>query len=282
MDKLIINCCITGSRITKGQTPHIPITPEEIIRSAIEAWETGAAIVHIHVRDQETGLGTQDVNLFQEVSEGIKSRCNVIQCMTTSGIPGVNLPSEQRLAPLNLESELISLDCGSKNFGKLTFICDEDFIELAARKALEKGIKPELEIFDLGMIETCKKLIDQNLLRKPYYFGFILGTPSGAPANIRTLATMIDSLPPDCIWFVGGIGKDQLPITSLALSAGGHVRVGLEDNIYYSGGVLAKSNAELVSRIVRIARELGRDVASPDEAREVLHLTSDWPQSKAY
>lgn len=276
MDKLIINCCITGSRITKEQTPYIPITPEEIIKSAVEAWESGAAIVHIHVRDQKTGLGTQDVKLFQEVSEGIKSRCNVIQCMTTSGIPGVNLPLQHRLVPLDLKPELISLDCGSKNFGKLTFICDEDFIELAARMALEKGIKPELEIFDLGMIETFKKLIDQNLLRKPYYCGFILGTPSGAPANIRTLATMIDSLPADCIWFIGGIGKYQLPVTSLALSVGGHVRIGLEDNIDYSkGGVLAKSNAELVSRIVRIARELGRDVASADETRKILHLTSD-------
>lgn len=274
MDKLIINCAITGSRITRQQTPYIPIIPDEIINSAVEAWEADAAIVHIHVRDQKTGLGTQDINLFREVSEGIKSRCNVIQCFTTSGIPGRNLNEHERLRPLILKPEMASVDCGSLNFGKLIYVCSEDFIELEVRKMFEQGIKPELEIFHLGMIETCKRLISQNLLRKPSYFGLILGTPSGAPANIRTLITMIDLLPPDCVWFVAGIGRHQLPMTSLALILGGHVRVGLEDNTYYSEGVLAKSNSELVSRCVRIAKEVGREIATPDEARQMLGLIS--------
>ncbi len=129
-----------------------------------------------------------------------------------------------------------------------------------------------MEIFELGMIEFCKRLISQKLILKPYYFGFILGTPSGAPANIQTLLTMVDSLPPDSLWFVAGIGRHQLSITSLALLLGGHVRVGLEDNIYYSAGALAKSNAELVSRCVRIAKEVDREVATPDEARSILGL----------
>jgi 3-keto-5-aminohexanoate cleavage enzyme len=175
-----------------------------------------------------------------------------------------------------LNPELISLDCGSKNFGKLTFLCDEDFIETAARKALERGARPELEIFELGMIETFKRLTRQNLLQKPYYCGFILGTASGAPANIKTLVTMIDLLPPDCIWFVAGIGRHQLPMNLLALPLGGHVRVGLEDNIYYAQSsenwIFAKSNAELVSRIVRIAREVGREIATPEETRKMLQL----------
>lgn len=274
MSKLIINCAITGSRNTREQTPYIPVTPVEIINSAVEASKAGAAIVHIHVRDQKTSLGTQDIGLFQEVFEGIKSRCNVIQCLTTSGIPGRNLSESERLAPLVLKPEIASVDCGSLNFGKLTYVCSEDFIEREVREMLEKNIKPELEIFDFGMIELCKRLIDKNLLRKPYYCGLILGTPSGAPANVKTLLNMIDLLPSDCLWFVTGIGRYSLPITTLALILGGHIRVGLEDTIYYSEGVLAKSNAELVSRCVRIAHEFGREVATADEARKMLGLIS--------
>jgi len=178
MDKLIINCAITGSRINRELTPYIPITPDEIINSAVEASEAGAAIVHIHVRHPKTGLGIQDIGLFREVTEGIKSRCNVIQCLTTSGIPGRNLPDDERLVPLALKPELGSIDCGSINMGKLLFLGSEDFIERAIREMYEKGVKPEMEIFELGMIEFCKRLISQNLIRKPYYFGLILGTPS--------------------------------------------------------------------------------------------------------
>ena len=165
-----------------------------------------------------------------------------------------------------------SIDCGTLNIGKLVFVNSEDFVECAVRTMHEKGIKPEMEIFDLGMIESCKRLIGQNLIGKPYYFGFILGSPSGAPANIRTLLTMIDFLSSDSLWFAAGIGRHQLPITSLATVMGGHVRVGLEDNIYYSAGVLAKSNAELVSRCVTIAKALGREIATADEARHILGL----------
>lgn len=219
-------------------------------------------------------MGTQDLDLFQEVCEGIKSRCNVIQCLTTSGIPGRNLPDDERLLPLELKPELGSIDCGCINFGKLVFLGSEDFIERTLREMLEKGIKPELEVFELGMIECVKRMISQSLINKPYYFGFILGTPSGAPANNKTLLAFVENLPPDSLWFVAGIGRHQLPITSLAIISGGHVRVGLEDSIYYSAGVLAKSNAELVSRCVRIAKEVGREVATADEARQMLGLIS--------
>jgi len=272
MEKLIINCAITGSRITREQTPYIPVTPGEIIKSAVEAAEAGAAVVHIHVRDPKTGVGTQDIGLFREVSEGIKFQCNAIQCLTTSGIPGRNLPDDERLISFSLKPELGSIDCGSINIGNLLFLNRPEFIERAIREMLEKDIKPEMEIFELGMLEFCKSLISQNLIRKPYYFGFILGTPTGAPADTGTLLTMVDHLPPDSVWFVAGIGRHQLPITSLALMLGGHVRVGLEDNIHYSAGVPAKSNAELVARCVRIAKEVGREVATPDEARKILGL----------
>jgi 3-keto-5-aminohexanoate cleavage enzyme len=272
MDKIIITCAITGSRITRDQTPYIPLTPEEIINSAVEAHKAGAAVVHIHARDRQTHLGTQDVNLFREVSEGIKSHCDVIQCLTTSGIPGRNLSDDERLAPLKLNPELASVDLGSMNFGKLPYVVTEDFIERELKEMLDRGIKPELEVFDLGMLETCRRMIKLDLIRKPYYFGIVLGTPSGAPAEVRVFQTMLDSLPEGAVWFATGIGKHSINIAALTILLGGHPRVGLEDTIYYSAGVLAQSNADLVARVVRIARELGKEIAAPDEARRILGL----------
>jgi 3-keto-5-aminohexanoate cleavage enzyme len=274
MDKLIITCAITGSRVTREQTPYVPLTPEEIIDSAVEAYQAGAAIVHIHVRDRQTHLGTQDINLFRQVSEGIRERCHVIQCLTTSGIPGRNLSEPERMAPLALDPELASVDLGSLNFGKLSYVVTEEFIERELKEMLARGIKPELEIFDLGMLETCGRMIKQNLIPEPYFYGLILGTPSGTPANIFALRTMLDFLPPKSIWFATGIGRHSLSIATLTMILGGHPRVGLEDTIYYSAGVLAKTNAELVARVVRVARELEKEIATPDEARQILGLKS--------
>ena len=272
MDKIIITCAITGSRITRDQTPYIPLTPQEIIESAVEAHRAGAAIVHIHVRDKQTYLGTQDINLFREVSEGIRARCNVVQCLTTSGIPGRNLSESERLAPLSLNPELASVDLGSINFGKLSYVVTEEFIERELKEMLERNIKPELEVFDLGMLETCRRLIKQDLIRPPYYIGLVLGTPSGAPFDVRVLQMMLDILPANSLWFGTGIGKHSLNMAVQTMLLGGHPRVGLEDTIYYSAGVPARSNAELVSRVVRIAKELGKESATPDEARRALGL----------
>jgi 3-keto-5-aminohexanoate cleavage enzyme len=272
MDKIMITSAITGSRVTREQTPYIPLSPEEIIDSAVKACEAGAAIVHIHVRDLQTHLGTQDAGLFRQVSEGIKARCNVVQCLTTSGIPGRNLSEIERLAPLALNPELASVDLGSMNFGKLPYMVTEDFIERELKEMLERGIKPELEAFDLGMLETARRMIKQDLVRKPYYFGIVLGTPSGAPADFRAFQTLVDFLPEGSLWFSSGIGRHSLPVAVQTILLGGHPRVGLEDTIYYSAGVLAKSNAELVARVVRISKELGKEPATPDEARRILGL----------
>ncbi len=272
MDKIIITCAITGSRITRDQTPYIPLTPQEIIESAVEAHRAGASIVHIHVRDKQTHLGTQDVNLFREVSEGIKARCDVIQCLTTSGIPGRNLSESDRLAPLSLNPEMASVDLGSINFGKLSYAVTEEFIERELKEMLERNIKPELEVFDLGMLETCRRFIKQDLIRPPYYIGLILGTPSGAPPDVRVLQTMLDMLPSKSLWFGTGIGKHSLNVAVQTMLLGGHLRVGLEDTIYYSAGVLARSNSELVGRVVRLAKEIGKEIATPDEARRALGL----------
>jgi 3-keto-5-aminohexanoate cleavage enzyme len=272
VDKVIITCAVTGSRITTEQTPYIPIMPQEIIDSAVEAHQAGAAVVHIHVRDRESHLGTQDVDLFREVTMGIKARCDVIQCLTTSGIPGRNLSESDRIAPLALNPELASVDLGSMNFGRLPYIVTEEFIERELKEMLERNIKPELEVFDLGMLETCRRFIKNNSVLSPYYIGLVLGTPSGAPANVKILNAMVDLLPSNSIWFATGIGKNSLDIAVEAMLRGGHPRVGMEDSIYFSAGVLAQSNSELVARVVRIAKELGKKIATSDEARHMLCL----------
>ncbi len=272
MDKLIITAAITGSRIGRDKTPHIPITPEEISESAIECWNSGASIVHIHVRDPETGLGTQNVDLFKRAFEPIREKTNLIICATTSGIPGKNLPIDARLAVLELKPELASFDAGSINLGGEVFINSPEFLDSAAGAMREHGVKPEFEIFDFGMMMTCIRMKEAGKIEEPLHFQFVLGTPWGAPATPKTLVHLHDLLPAGSTWSVIGIGRNHLPMAMMALAMNGHIRVGLEDNIYYSRGVLAKRNADFVERIVRIAGEYGREVATPDDARRILNL----------
>jgi len=273
MEKLIITVGITGSRITRQQTPHIPILPEEIAQSGIEAWRAGASILHIHVRDPRTGLGAQDLSVFKEVVDRIRSETDVILCLTTSGIPGRNLEFRERLVPLSLNPELVSFDAGSINMRENVFLNPPEFLELLAKETLEKGIKPELEVFEVGMVETCIRYLEKGLLKPPLHFQFVLGVVGGMPATAKSLLHLSEIVPIGSTWSVIGIGPGQLPMAMIAMTMGGHVRVGLEDNIFYSRGVLAKTNAELVERIVKISKEFGREVATPDEARKMLSLT---------
>jgi 3-keto-5-aminohexanoate cleavage enzyme len=272
MDKLIITAAITGSRMTRDVAPYIPITPDEIAQSAIECWDAGAAIVHIHVRDPKTGLGTQALDVFRQVVEPLRERTDLLLCLTTSGIPGRNLAIEERLKPLELEPELASFDAGSINLGGSAFINTPEFLEAAAKSMKEKGVKPELEIFDVGMMVTCLRMRDQGYLEEPLHFQFVLGTPWGSPATPKSFLHLYEHLPEDATWSIIGIGKGHLPMAMMGLILGGHIRVGMEDNIYYERGVLAKSNAEFVERIVRIAKEYGRETATPREARGILGL----------
>jgi 3-keto-5-aminohexanoate cleavage enzyme len=272
MEKLIITVGITGSRITRQQTPHIPITPEEIAQSGIEAWKAGASVLHIHVRDPKTGLGTQDYPIFKEVVDRIRSETDAILCLTTSGIPGRNLEFKERIVPLSLNPELVSFDAGSINMGPNVFLNPPDFLEMLAEETLKKGIKPELEVFEVGMVYTCLRLLGKGLLKTPLHFQFVLGVPGGMPATAKSLLHLFEIIPQGSTWSVIGIGQGQLPMAMMAIAMGGHVRVGLEDNIYYSKGVLAKSNAQLVERVVRIAKEFGREIATPRESRKILNL----------
>ena len=272
MEKLIITAAITGSRITREATPYIPITPEEIVTSAIECEQAGASIVHIHVRDLNTGLGTQDISLFRQVVEPLREETDLALCLTTSGIPGRNLHIEERLTPLELKPELASFDAGSINLGGSVFINTPEFLEAAAIRMREVGVKPELEIFDVGMMVTCLRMREEGSLTDPLHFQFVLGTPWGIPATPKSLIHLLDYLPDRSTWSVIGIGKAHLPICMMGLILDGHIRVGMEDNIYYRKGELAKTNAQLVERIVRIAKEYGREVATPKEARKILGL----------
>ena len=274
MDKLIITAAITGSRITREATPYIPITPEEIVTSAVECWEAGASIVHIHVRDPNTGIGSQDIGLFRQVVEPLRERTDLVLCLTTSGIPGKNLPIEERLAPLELRPELASFDAGSINLGGSAFINTPEFLQAAAVRMTEVGVKPELEVFDMGMMVTCLRMREEGALRDPLHFQFVLGTPWGIPATPKSLLHLLDYLPDRSTWSVIGIGKAHLPMSMMGLILGGHIRVGMEDTIYYTRGELATSNAQFVERIVRIAEAYGREVATPEEARQILGLKS--------
>jgi 3-keto-5-aminohexanoate cleavage enzyme len=273
MEKLFITAAITGSRITCEITPHIPLTPEDIVQSAYECWQAGAAIVHIHVRDPNTGLATQDVEIFKQVVKPLREKTDLILCLTTSGIPGRNLSTEERLAPVDLKPELASFDAGSINLGGTVFINSPEFLDRAAEKMRESGVKPEIEIFDLGMIITSRRMRDQGKLSEPLHFQFVMGTPWGAPATPKSFLHLYEHIPDNSTWSIIGIGRGHLPMSMMALAMGGHIRVGLEDNIYYSRGVLAETNAQFVDRIVRISREYGREIATPAEARDILSIT---------
>lgn len=269
---LIVTVGITGSRITKSQTPAIPVTPDEIAQSGIDAWRAGASVLHVHVRDPETQLGTQDVELFRQVVDRLRTETDAVLCLTTSGIPGRNFSTEQRLAPLSLRPDMASFDAGSVNTPAGVFLNEPEFLEALAAEARTQRVKLELERFDTGMVATSLHLLEQGVLDRPPHFQFVLGTAYGMPATTEAVLFLVGMLPADATWSVIGVGRAQLPMATLATLIGGHARVGLEDNIYYRKGELAAGNAQLVERAVRIATELDRPVASPAEARRILSL----------
>ncbi len=271
MDKVIVSVATTGSWTTREQTPYVPITEEEIAAEAVRCWREGAAIVHIHVRDEQ-GRVTSDPSRYARVRDLIRAQgCDIILNFSTGGGAGI-VPDEERIAPVRLRPEIASFDAGSLNFGDRVFANSPQFLEALAREMQANGVKPEIECFDSGFIETAKRFIEHGLIQPPYWFQMVLGVRGGAPATVEQLVHMVRQLPVGSLWSVCAIGRHQLPMNVAALVMGGHVRTGLEDNIYYSYRVLAEGNAPLVARIVRIARELGREPASPSEARELLGL----------
>ncbi|HEX5643652.1 MAG TPA: 3-keto-5-aminohexanoate cleavage protein [Thermoleophilia bacterium] len=268
---VVITAALTGSRITREQTPAIPVTPEEIAAEGIAAWRAGAAIVHVHVRDA-AGRGAQDMDAFRRVVSVLRAETDVVLCLTTSGIPGRNLPTAERIAPLALRPEMASFDAGTIRMDAGMFVNEPEFLDALAREAREQGVRLELECFDLGMVETALRYHAAGKIPAPLHFQFVTGTRYGMPATAQALVAAVDLLPTDATWSVIGVGRNQTPMAMLALAMGGHVRVGLEDNIHYRRGELATGNAQLVERAVRLAREIERPVATPDQARGILGL----------
>ena len=268
MDPLILTCAMVGAEITREQTPHLPLTPDEIAEDAFLCWQAGAAVVHIHVRD-ESGRPSQDPAIFAAVEEKIRARCDVIVQYSTGGAVGT--PTEKRLAPLENRPEMATLTTGTVNFGVEVFENSWPFVTALAQRMKDYRIRPELEMFDVGMIDNAVRLAKEGLLEAPYHFDFVLGVPGALAAKPENILHMRSQLPPNSTWQVAAVGRWQLPLTTMAMAIGGHVRVGLEDNIYLSKGVLAK-NHELVARAARIAKELGRPLATTAQAREILAI----------
>ena len=287
-DNVIITCAVTGAGETTEKSSYVPVTPKEIADAALEAEKAGAAIAHIHVRDPKTGAGSRDTVLFKEVVDRIRDSGSDVIINLTAGMGGDWVPDEQdpsmpgkgtdmvgpeeRLAHVvECLPDICSLDCGTMNFGNgnYTYINTAPFLRKMAKIAQELGVKPELEVFDLGQIRLATALIEEGLIDTPPLFQICLGIPWGAGADTETMTAMKQALPSDALWAGFGIGKMQMPMVAQAVLLGGNVRVGLEDNIYLDRGVLA-SNGMLVERAMEITERLGSRVLNASEAREKL------------
>lgn len=271
MEKLIITAAICGAEVTKEQNPAVPYTVEEIVREAKSAVDAGAAIVHVHVREDD-GTPTQSKARFKECMDAILRECpDVILIPSTGG--AVGMTAEERLQPTELFPEMATLDCGTCNFGDDVFENTMPMMRAFGKRMMENNIKPEYECFEMGHLETVL-----NMARKgqvpgaPMQFNFVLGVPGCTSATVPNLAWLVNAIPAGSTWTATGIGRHAFPLAAAAIVMGGNVRVGFEDNLYLEKGVLAKSNGELVAKVVRLARELGREIATPAEAREILGL----------
>lgn len=269
MTKLIITAAITGAETTKEMNAALPCTPEEQAEAAFECWKAGASIVHLHVRD-ETGKPSQSIALFEKVSKLIRAKCDILLQFSTGGAVGT--PVSERIAPLKLKPEMASLNAGSINFGDEVFENLPKDIAALASEMKKLNIKPEIEVYDLGMLEYGVSLVTSGVVNSPAHFQFVMGTKHGISGNPENMFLMKSKLPAGCTFAVAGVGRNQLQVAPLAIVGGGHVRVGFEDNVYFSKGVPAKSNAQLVQRVADLSRMLQREVASVAEAKEILQI----------
>ena len=271
MDKLIISACICGAEVTKENNPAVPYTVEEVVREAKSAYDAGAALIHLHVR-WDDGTPTQDKGRFQEMVDAIRKECpDVIIQPSTGGAVGMTDLERLQSTEITPTPEMATLDCGTCNFGgDDIFINTDNTINNFGDIMQERGIKPECEVFDKGMIDLALKAAKKGHIQYPIHCDFVLGVQM--TATVRDLVIMASSIPADSTWTATGIGKNAWGIAAATIAMGGHVRVGFEDNVYMSKGVLAKSNGEMVERVVQMAKLLNREVATPAEAREILGL----------
>lgn len=271
MEKLIITAAICGAEVTKEQNPAVPYTVEEIVREAKSAVDAGAAIVHVHVREDD-GTPTQSKERFKECIDAIYKECpDVILIPSTGG--AVGMTAEERLQPTELMPEMATLDCGTCNFGDDVFENTMPMMRAFGKRMMENNIKPEYECFEMGHLATVLNMAKKGQVPgAPMQFNFVLGVPGCTPATVENLAWLVNGIPAGSTWTATGIGRHAFTLAAAAIVMGGNVRVGFEDNLYLERGVLAKSNGELVAKVVRLAKELGREIATPAEAREILGL----------
>ncbi|WP_018123311.1 3-keto-5-aminohexanoate cleavage protein [Desulfovibrio oxyclinae] len=284
----IITCAITGAGDTADKNPAVPVTPKEIAESAIAARKAGAAVAHIHVRDPETGKPSRAPELYREVVEHIRESGSDVIINLTAGMGGDFVPdenepntggagsdmagAEERIAHIReLKPEICTLDCGSMNYADAAYITTPDQLRTMAAGIAESGVKPEIEVFEMGHVWMAKQLIQEKLIAAPPLFQLCMGIPFCAPATPEAMLTLRNQLPEDAVWAGFGIGRNQFPFAAQALLMGGHMRVGLEDNLYLKKGVAA-DNVMLVQKAVQLADTLGATPATPDHAREILGL----------
>ena len=287
---VVVSCAVTGAGDTVDKHPAIPVTPEQIANSAIEAADAGAAIVHLHVRDPKTGKGSRDINLFKETVELVRNSGRNVLINLTAGMGGdlvvddenPEVPAEgtdlisaeERMAHVELlRPDIASLDCGTINFDNANYVYIQtpNMLRAMAARYAEIGVKPEMEVFDLGHLRFANQMVSEGLIKGPPMYQVCLGIPWGAGADSATMTAMVGQLPRDAFWSGFGISRTQMPMAAQAMLLGGNVRVGLEDNLYLERGVPA-SNATLVEKAVRIIRDLGGQVCDADQARERLGL----------
>lgn len=290
--KTVITCALTGSADTAGKSPAVPVTPKQIADAALDAGKAGAAVVHIHVRDPETGKASMDLELYRETVGRIRESGSDIVINLTTGPGGSFVPGDVEpvdLAPgSNMKSpdvrmqhitdllpDICTLDISTMNFGERAMVNVPKHLRAMADRAKELGVKPELEVFDAGHVLLARQLIAEGHLESPALFQLCLGIPWGAPATPEGMAFMKSLLPEDAIWSGFGISRTEFPMVAQAAMLGGHTRVGLEDNLYMARGELAKSNAQLVERAVQVIESIGGEVADPSEARAAFKLGSN-------
>ena len=270
-NKTIITVAPTGAWPKKKDNPNVPMEPEEIAADVYECWKAGAAVAHLHMRDAD-GNGAMDPVRFKKTVELIKGYkdCDIVLNLTTSG--DIHADDEIRVAHVKeLKPEMASFDAGTMNWlHTVVFMNEPGFLEKCGEVMKEVNVKPEIEVFDMGMLNTAKYYLKKGIIEGPAHFQLCLGAPGGMEATTENLVYLVNHLPEDCTWSTFGIGRGANEILLAGIAMGGNVRVGLEDNVYYNKGVLAESNEQFIARVVRIAREMGKEPATPDEAREIL------------
>lgn len=269
MEKLVITAAIVGAEVTRAEQPNLSLSAAEIAEDAYQCYKAGAAMIHLHVRDA-AGNATQDKEVFTAAVKLIRAKCPVLVQVSTGGAVGMS--AEERIQSIEADPDMATLSTGTCNFGTEVFENTQEMMELFAKKMTAKNIKPELECFDVGMIDNGVRLAKKGFIKTPLHFDFVLGVPGAAPGTPEVLMFMKSHIPADATWTVAGVGRSETPLVTMGIILGGHVRVGFEDNVFYGKGDLAKSNAQLVERVVRLAKELGREVATPEEARKILGL----------